>query len=431
MSQVRQNTISKNIEMDSTIVVVDHDYCTKQAQRVDADEAHTQNKITEWQDVSRPKRKMTLENSTKDQKKYCTTTGTNPTLNLPLSNTFSVLSESTEMIEQIIDGPRNSASEGSSIPKPPPIFVPEVSDINRMASFIDSIISKSEYTYKCLNLNKVRISPLSPDAYRKLVRSLKDNEINFYTYQFKQDKSYRAVLKNMHFSTDLKDLKNSIEEYGHKVRNITNIRHFKTKNPLPIFFIDLEPSSNNKDIFNIEFLLNAKIHFEPPNKKKEIVQCKKCQNYGHTKTYCFQAYRCVKCGGEHDTAKCSKLLNVPPTCVLCNGEHPANYKGCSVYRDIKMKTFPAPRPRISTTNETPAVNNVPKAPTTMTSKVNPSLSYADATRPKQASSPGEDVDSLSQTMKQFIDRFERLMYQQSQQIGTLMNLLSNVISKLK
>lgn len=225
--------------MNSTIVDVDHNYYTKQAQSVDADEDHTQNKITEWQDVSRPKRKITLENSANDQKKYCTAIGTNPTPTLPLSNTFSVLSESTEMTEQIIDGPRNSASEESSVPKPPPIFVPEVSDINKMVSFIDSIISKSEYTYKCLNLNKVRISPFSPDAYRKLVRLLKDNAINFYTYQFKQDKSYRAVLKNMHFSTDLKDLKDSIEEYGHKVRNITNLRHFKTKNPLPIFFIDL------------------------------------------------------------------------------------------------------------------------------------------------------------------------------------------------
>lgn len=429
MSQVRHNTISNSIEMVSAIVDVDHDYCSKQAHRVNVSEAHTPNNINEWQDVSRPKRKMILENSVNDQKKYCTAIATNPTPTLPLSNTFSVLSESTEMTEQIIDDPRNSDSEESSVPKPPPIFVPDVSDINKMVSFIDSIISKSEYTYKCLNLNKVRISPLSPDAYRKLVRLLKDNEISFYTYQFKQDKSYRAVLKNMHFSTDLKDLKDSIEEYGHKVRNITNIRHFKTKNPLPIFFIDLEPSSNNKDIFNIEFLLNAKISFEPPHKKKEIVQCKKCQNYGHTKTYCFQAYRCVKCGGEHDTTKCSKLLTIPPTCALCNGEHPANYKGCSVYRDMKMKTFPSPRPR-TTTNETPAVKIVAKAPTT-TNKVNPSLSYADATRPKQPSPPEEDVNSLSQTMKQFIDRFEKLMYQQSQQIGTLMNLLTTVISKLK
>lgn len=44
--------------------------------------------------------------------------------------------------------------------------------------------------------------------------------------------------------------------------------------PLSLFFVDLEPNSANKNIFNIEYLLNAKITFEPPLKKPDIVQCK-------------------------------------------------------------------------------------------------------------------------------------------------------------
>jgi hypothetical protein len=35
---------------------------------------------------------------------------------------------------------------------------------------------------------------------------------------------------------------------GHKVRNIINGRHRIIKQPLNIFFVDLEPASNNKDI---------------------------------------------------------------------------------------------------------------------------------------------------------------------------------------
>jgi hypothetical protein len=62
-----------------------------------------------------------------------------------------------------------------------------------MVLTIESVISKDEYTYKCLSQNKIRISPLSSDAYRKLARLLTETQVNFYTYQFKQDKSYRVV----------------------------------------------------------------------------------------------------------------------------------------------------------------------------------------------------------------------------------------------
>ena len=28
-------------------------------------------------------------------------------------------------------------------------------------------------------------------------------------------------------------------------------------------------------------------------------------------------------------------------CILCNGNHPANYKGCAVYKQLQEKTYPA------------------------------------------------------------------------------------------
>ena len=56
---------------------------------------------------------------------------------------------------------------------------------------------------------------------------------------------------------------------------------------------------------------------------------------GHTKTYCARPFVCVKCGGDHDTAECAKDPTSPPTCALCGGAHPANYKGCDGYRRLQ------------------------------------------------------------------------------------------------
>lgn len=201
--------------------------------------------------------------------------------------------------------------------KPPPIFVPNIMNVKVMVTAIESVLTKEEYTFKCTNQNSIKLCPVSVDAYRKLVRKLTDLNVNFHTYQLKQEKAYRVVLKNMHFSTDIGEIKEAIEINGFKVRNIINARNFKTKEPISMFFVDLEPNPRNKEIYSIQFLLNAKILFEPPYRRNEVVQCKRCQSYGHTKSYCRHPPRCVKCGSNHDSLNCKKPREEPPKCVFC------------------------------------------------------------------------------------------------------------------
>jgi hypothetical protein len=113
------------------------------------------------------------------------------------------------------------------------------------------------------------------------------------------------------------------------------------------FFVDLKPAPNNKDIFQIEHLQQCKVTFEAPKQKSDIAQCANCQRYGHTKNYCLRTPRCVKCSGTHLTSQWSrKERSSNVCCVLCNGNHPANYKGCMVYKDLQKKTFPPLGPKI-------------------------------------------------------------------------------------
>jgi hypothetical protein len=57
----------------------------------------------------------------------------------------------------------------------------------------------------------------------------------------------------MHYSISPDDIKAEIENLGHKVANIRNIKQFWAKLPLSMFF-NPKPASNNKDIFDVEFL---------------------------------------------------------------------------------------------------------------------------------------------------------------------------------
>jgi hypothetical protein len=106
-----------------------------------------------------------------------------------------------------------------------------------------------------------------------------------------------------------------------------------------MFFVDLKPAPNNKDIFNVWFIQQCKIKFEPPSHKRNIAQCANCQRYGHTKNYFHLKPRCVKCAGGHLTNQCHrKERSSAVWCVLCCGNHPANYKGWTVYKDLQKKT---------------------------------------------------------------------------------------------
>ena len=70
------------------------------------------------------------------------------------------------------------------------------------------------------------------------------------------------VIKNLHATIPTDDIKDELQSIRFKIRNVVNIRNWKTKQPLPLFFIDQEPGENNKDIYELKSLLGTKIKKE-------------------------------------------------------------------------------------------------------------------------------------------------------------------------
>ena len=159
------------------------------------------------------------------------------------------------------------------------------------------------------------------------------------------------MLRNIHHSVNLDELKFELLMHGHEVTNISNIRHRITKNPLSLFFIDIKQKENNKEIYNVNRLMNSIVKTEPPLIKKEIVQCKRCQRYSHTQKYCNHNFRCVKCAGNHPTDQCTQSPETPAKCIRYQEEHPANYKGCLAYKTLHNDKYHKPRPKEITKKE--------------------------------------------------------------------------------
>jgi hypothetical protein len=115
------------------------------------------------------------------------------------------------------------------------------------------------------------------------------------------------------------------------------------------------------------------------------------------KTYCYLKPRRVKCASNHPTIQCQrKERSSDVRCVLCGGNHPVNYKGCRVYKDLQKKTYPPLRPKIYT----------PAAQLQQTVNTQPGVSYAQATKTSYTPIHIDDVKYINQPHQQNSDIHE-------------------------
>jgi hypothetical protein len=96
-------------------------------------------------------------------------------------------------------------------PKPPPIFVSDVTTIPPLIQLLDQTAFKL-YEIKAPAHNQVKIQSKTPNNYRAIIKALTAKNTSFHTYKPKDERSYRVVHKNMHFSINPTDIQSEIEK---------------------------------------------------------------------------------------------------------------------------------------------------------------------------------------------------------------------------
>ena len=72
----------------------------------------------------------------------------------------------------------------------------------------------------------------------------------------------------------------------------------------------------------------------PFNADPDIIQCYRCQKFGHFHRECREPMqKCLRCGGDHRVQMCNKS-HEDATCANCSGGHAACYRGCPVYKEF-------------------------------------------------------------------------------------------------
>lgn len=369
-----------------------------------------------WQDVNQKRKKRDSPEENRNIKKK--------TINdhwLATANRYQPLTvEEAEMENETVP----------KVLKAPPIFVHGVNNIKPLIELLNTL-AKDNYETKLISGSQVKIQLKSTEKYNVVITELKKRNTEFHSFQCKEDKPFKVIIKNLHHTTDIDELTEEISHHGHEVTRITNMLNRQTKNPLPMFIVDLKQSPNNKKIYNIEFLMNSKIVIEPPYHKREIVQCKNCQRYGHTKQYCCRIPRCVKCTGDHHTSQCNRKDKCKEVkCVNCEGNHPANYKGCTIRKEIQKRKFPPLRPKTNQeAKEAPTqatASNLPSNP------VEKERSYAQAVK-ANTQKEQQNLDEFQKNqpvLTHLITKMEQMMTVIMESMSNMTKMITLLMSKL-
>lgn len=313
--------------------------------------------------------------------------------------------------------------------KPPPIVLYGIEDINKLTELLLTASDKNEFSFKTVNKNQLRIISANADAYKKIITLIRESGLIGHTFNKKDERCFRVAIKNLHHSTPISAIKEELEKTGNVVQGaIINAKYGPEKLPTSTFFANFIPGPKNKLIKDIKYICNQSVVIEDPKKKKEIAQCQRCQQYGHTKNYCMRPYRCVKCAQSHKTSDCPKKdRSTPAKCALCQGAHPANYKGCQVYIEISTRRFKQHQTKKPTHNYGSNNNTNTYQPTRVQDKT-----YADATKTNthhtniNRTEAHNTMSNLEKLLTQQSEKFELIL----EQMSTLMRLITMLVEKL-
>jgi len=101
-------------------------------------------------------------------------------------------------------------------PPPPPIFISSPLEFNEFAKSIALLVGENEFEFKS-TMKHLKLTLTSISSYRQIIHLLNQSEIEYFTYQAKEDKPYHVAIRNLHPTTDTNFIKDELSQIGFSV----------------------------------------------------------------------------------------------------------------------------------------------------------------------------------------------------------------------
>jgi hypothetical protein len=216
--------------------------------------------------------------------------------------------------------------------KPPPIILHGNFGAKRLLEFCKSS-AKNQVLLKFTRNNMIVLTENVED-FKILRDALKDSKAaDWHTYTLRTEKTHAFVAYGLENHPDPEDIKKDLLSKGVPVVNVYKMKN--TNSSLYVVITDSKTSLRDiqAKVRTVEYVV---VRWQRLINTKQIVQCHKCQVWGHSASNCYSSVKCLKCAQNHLTRDCALKKGVAEDqkklkCANCGQGHLASSQLCEAY----------------------------------------------------------------------------------------------------
>lgn len=224
------------------------------------------------------------------------------------------------------DKPIETDTLDEIIIKPPPITL-----IKQNTKFVHELMAKiktDDYFIKTISIG-IKIFLPNMDCFNAACNQLKEHNCEFYTYDTRSNKPYKAILSGLD-KLPIETVKSMLQNLGLQCTEVKIVeKKTKSDHELLLYIVYfVNKSITVKELRkNFMYVNHTKVRWEYKVKlQNKITQCYNCQLFGHGSNNCSVKTSCAHCAGSHQTAVCMDVNN--KKCANCKGDHPSTELTC-------------------------------------------------------------------------------------------------------
>jgi hypothetical protein len=125
----------------------------------------------------------------------------------------------------------------------PPFYIQDIKNFPVFQNTLIQLIGQNGFTCKSLPSFLI-VLPQGRENFNIIAEYLTENDASFHIFM-----PYKIVIRNLHHSILISDISDALDELGHFATRVVNV--IKNGRPIPLFFVNLKPNTNNKEVLSI------------------------------------------------------------------------------------------------------------------------------------------------------------------------------------